>query len=111
MQVIKTWDEMIGKTISSLDSDNSFMDQAIIYFTDDTCAVIRSESEYETGYHKNIDINPQPDSSTLNRAGIISDEEYIAQVKKEGLQEAYTQLDTLKRLYPELFQEGFICPE
>jgi len=102
-KLLTNWDSLVGKTIESIDQESRYMPEAVINFTDNSCVILKSASDFETGYHNNIDIVDLPTADQQVRVGIITEEEYMKISKQEGVTAAKFQLEVLKRNYPELF--------
>ena len=102
---IALWDELIGKTISEVCPLNNNNEQAVIYFTDGSVAVLKSESDYDSGGHFKFGFNISPDYWMQERIGEITLQE--AQTIHEEYHKACAirSLEEIKRNYPELLKD------
>lgn len=104
MTQLKTFEEMVGKTISAgfpefftNDSD------LVIFFDDNSFVILESEPDMDSQYHSNFIVNPCLTDEKARDLDLITYDEWLERVRERQFEDAKGQLEDLKHRYPELF--------
>lgn len=102
MNQVKTYDELVGKTIKSFPNYPENSQDLIIFFEDNTFAILSSYSDMDSDRHSNFYVNDNLTNTQARDLGFITHEEWLALAAEERKENAIAQLNWLKREYPEL---------
>lgn len=102
MTQLKTYNELVGKTIKSFPNYPENSSDLVIFFEDDTFAVLSSDSDMDSNMHSNFYVKEYLTNSQSRDLGFITHEKWLALEKQERKEMAIDQLNWLKQEYPEL---------
>jgi hypothetical protein len=104
MTQLTNYSELIGKTIKSFPYYPTSSSELVIFFTDNTFAILNSDSDMDSGLHANFFVNNNITNFQSRELGFITEEKWLELEKEERKQQAIDQLAWLKKDYPELFK-------
>ena len=103
MKQLLNYEELIGKTIKSFPMFPENDSDLVIFFEDDTFAMLSSYADYDSNQHSNFYVNGQLSNWHKRELGFITQEEWNKLEAENRILDAINTLNWIKREYPNLF--------
>jgi hypothetical protein len=103
MKQLFNYQELIGKTIKEFPGYPENSEDLVIFFEDDTFAILSSYADMDSHQHSNFYVSDCLSNWQKKELGFITFEEYRKLEQASRKEDAIAQLAWLKREHPDLF--------